>query len=213
MKKKVLGAIILLLIGFSLGTVTTNNAKADSNVVLASVEWVLSKFTPIEDKVNQLEQRVTNLENGETPPVFYSAVVVNKATPAYKGASTSYSSFFTAPAGLVFSYNSTYKNSVTGETWYIVKFSDGRLAAVKSADTSLLSTAPTSISKVFITNTAAVKRGAAASYETIYTASTGETLVYNSTYTNSVTGEKWYIVKTPSGKYGAVLATFAEVIK
>ncbi|MBO0962877.1 hypothetical protein J1P26_24705 [Neobacillus sp. MM2021_6] len=216
MKRKVLSTVILLTVGFGIGTVTTTSANAETNYVIASVEWVLSKISPLEQKVNQLEQRVSSLENGEAPtapPVQYSSVFVNKVTAVKKGASSTYDTFFNAPQGTILSYDSTYQNSVTGEKWYIVKLSDNRLGAIKSTDTSLQSQNPSSFSKVVFTKNAIIKRGAAASYETIYTASTGESLVYSSTYVNSTTGEKWYIVKTPNGKFGAVLSSFAEVIK
>lgn len=217
MKKKVLSAAMLLFVGYGVGTVSTYNAKAESNYVVASVEWVLSKINPLEQKVNQLEQRVATLENGKTPTTppavtDYKYVSVNKATAVRKGASTSYDTFYTAPIGTVLSYNSTYENSITGEKWYIVKLADGRLGAIKASDTSLQKDAASSISKVVFIKSAAVKRGAADSYETIYTTKLNETLVYSSTFVNSITGEKWYLVKIPNGKLGAVRANTAEVI-
>jgi hypothetical protein len=218
MKKKVLGTVILLLVGYSIGTITTKDAKADSNYVLASVEWVLSKIDPMDQKINQLEQRVSSLENGQdpsvpSPPIQYSSVLVTNSTAVKKGASSTYGNFFIAPQGTILSYNSTYTNSITGEKWYIVKLSDNRLGAVTAKDTSLQTQTPSSFSKILITKTTEIKRGASASYETIYTAATGEKLDYSSTYVNSISGEKWYIVKTPNGKLGAVLSTFVEVIK
>lgn len=213
MKKKFLAVVLLLSIGFGFGIITTSGASANSNVVLASVEWVLSKITPVETKITQLEQRVAQLENGGKPAVQHSNVLVGKATAVRKGASTSYAAFFTAPIGTDLIYNSTYKNSITGQTWYIVKLSDGRLGAVLSTDVTLQSSAITTITKIVTHKASPIRRGASNSYEIIYNASSGQVFQYSSTYTNSVTGEKWYIVKAPNGKFGAILANTAQVVK
>lgn len=217
MKKRILGIIFVLAIGYTLGAFTTTTANANTNYVIASVEWVLSKISPIESKVAQLEQRVANLENdngGTAPqPVEYNHVTTTTSTAVRRSASSTGIVFFTAPTGTVLMYDSTYTNSTTGEKWYIVKLSDGKLATVLASHTTPSAQSNTTINKIVVTKATSIKRGAASTYENIYSATTGMVLAYSSTYTNSVTGEKWYIVKTPTGKYGAMLATNGEVVK
>jgi hypothetical protein len=218
--KKLIPITIALLLGFGLGSFTNINAAASGEAVLASVEWVLSKINPLEQRINALEQKVNNLSNGNsggttTDPIQdHSSVIINSPTAVKKGAANQYETFFTAPKNTVLTYYSTFTNSSTKETWYIVRLSNGKLGAVKATYASVSVNPYTgSYTKVVFNQKAQVRRGASSNYEVYYTAPAGSTLTYNSTFTNSITNEKWYIVKLSDGKLGAVQVNYAEVIK
>jgi tetrahydromethanopterin S-methyltransferase subunit B len=216
MKRKFIPIVVALGIGFGLGSITSVKTEANTNVVLASVEWVLAKITPLEQRVTDLENRLNNLQGTPTaqnPIQDHSSVVTTTLAPIRKGASTSYGTHFTAPANTVLKYYSTYTNSTTGDKWYIVRLSNGKLGTVLASQAIVYVNPITNFSKVLITKTTEVRKGASTSYQSFLTAQPNMTFQYHSTYTNSITGEKWYIVRLSDGRLGAVLSSHTEVMK
>ncbi|MCG1021570.1 hypothetical protein [Sutcliffiella horikoshii] len=218
MKKKIFIVTFVFLLGFGFGAVSISTANANSNVVLASVEWVLSKINPVEQRLSQLEARVNELGSGNPTPSNpiqdVSSVVTTKQTAIRRGAGTQYASLVDVPANTVVTYHSTYTNPSNGEQWFIVRLSDNRLGAVIGSD-SQISVTPiqTGFQNVVFNNPAPIRRGASDSYSIYTTAAVGSTMKYESTFVNSSTGEKWYLVKMNDGRVGAVRSNFAEVIR
>lgn len=218
MKKRIFIVMLVFSVGFGFGAISISTANANSNVVLASVEWVLSKFNPIEQRLTQLEARVNELDSGSPSPSNpiqdVSSVVTTKQTAIRRGAGSQYASLVDVPANTIVTYYSTFTNSTNGEKWYIVRLSDSRLGAVLSTDTQVSVTPIQSgFQSVVFNNPAPIRRGASDSYAIYTTASMGSKMKYESTYVNPSSGEKWYIVKMSDGKVGAVRANFAEVVR
>ncbi|QNG60240.1 hypothetical protein H4O14_01545 [Bacillus sp. PAMC26568] len=221
MKKKVLPITIALAVGFCIGSISTIKTEANTNPILASVDWVLSKINPLEQRLTNLENQVKNLsdgsggnENPDEPIRDQSSVTVTASSPVKKGAADHYETIFTAPQNTVLVYYDTFTNSVTNEKWYLVRLSDSKVGAIKAAKTQLSITPyQGTYSKVAIRQNTPIRKGADVSYPAFYTAGAGAVLTYQSTFTNSITGQKWHIVKLNDGKAGAVLATHTEVMK
>jgi len=219
MKKKLLATVGTVL-GLSL-LLTINaptSTKADSNLLLASVEWVQAQLNPLQTKVASLEKQVaqqdatikqlqkavadggtvvvppvtTNPPTG-TPAVIYtttSAKVHSGATRSYKVIST-----IVADKGL----------TVIGEH----KGADGK-GWIFSGDVSTTKPGNFVPSKVITKEATNVRKGATTNYTSLETVAKGSTLTYLGSFKNA-NGETWYNVQTPKGNKGWVLSTLTEV--
>jgi hypothetical protein len=214
-KKKIVALCAALFIGF-IGGVFTTKSEAASNVLLASTEWVLSQINPMKDRITTLENQVSQLSNGNTNPQVpvqgVSDVVTTASTPVRRGASSTETIFFTAPAGTALSYSSTYTNSVTGEKWYIVKLSDGRAATVLASKSSISLNGISTYTNIVTIKSTPARRSASPTGIVYTTLPVNSVVKYSSIYT-APNGQKWYIVKLNDGRAAAVIATDAEGIK
>ena len=229
MKKKLLatvGAVLGLSLLLTINTPTST--KADSNLLLASVEWVQAQLNPLQTKVTNLEKQVAQqdviikqlqkavAEGGsvvlpppttnpsETPTVVYttaSAKVHSGATRNYKVLST-----IAANKGL----------TVIGEhkgadgIWYRVEVSATVKGWIFSGDVSTSKPGNFVPSKVITKEATNVRKGATTNYKSLETVAKGSTLSYLGSFKNA-NGETWYNVQTAKGNKGWVLSTLTEV--
>ncbi|MFC0272228.1 hypothetical protein ACFFIX_12360 [Metabacillus herbersteinensis] len=220
LKKKIIPITLVFGLGFAVSSVSLPVSKASADAVLASVEWVLSKINPLEDRVASLEAQIQQLSDGDnsggslTPIQDKSTLTITSPTIVKSGAGSHYSTMLNAPQNTILTFYQDFTNSITGEKWYLVRLSNNRLGAIL-ANKAQVSVTPYSGSytKVVMNQNAPIRRGASSSYEVYYTAARDSVVNYHSTYTNSISGEKWYLVNLSSGKVGAVSAKHAEVIK
>jgi len=231
MKKKLLatvGAVLGLSLLLTINTPTST--KADSNLLLASVEWVQAQINPLQTKVTNLEKQVaqqdvvikqlqkavaeggsvvvtpppTTNPSTETPAVVYttaSAKVHSGATRSYKVLST-----IAANKGL----------TVIGEhkgadgIWYRVEVSVTVKGWIFSGDVSTSKPGNFVPSKVITKEATNVRKGATTNYKSIETVAKGSSLTYLGSFKNA-NGETWYNVQTAKGNKGWVLSTLTEV--
>ena len=228
MKKKLLatvGAVLGLSLLLTINTPTST--KADSNLLLASVEWVQAQLNPLQTKVTNLEKQVAQqdviikqlqkavAEGGsvvappttnpsETPAVVYttaSAKVHSGATRNYKVLST-----IAANKGL----------TVIGEhkgadgIWYRVEVSATVKGWIFSGDVSTSKPGNFVPSKVITKEATNVRKGATTNYKSLETVAKGTSLTYLGSFKNA-NGETWYNVQTAKGNKGWVLSTLTEV--
>ncbi|MCR8850559.1 hypothetical protein NQ095_19240 [Rossellomorea sp. SC111] len=218
MKKKVVLLIAVFILGTGFGSIMTVDTKANTSTVLASVEWVISKITPMENRINELEDRVDNLSSGggntpETPVRGTSDVITTTNTSVKRGASAGYEDMVVVPKGTILSYYDTYKNSITNEKWYLVKLSNGKVGAVLSQSSTIDVDGDTSTyAKVVINENTPARRGASKDYAVYQTLTTNTVLTYISTYKDP-SGQGWYIIKLSDGRSAAILSDHAEVAK
>lgn len=230
MKKKLLatvGAVLGLSLLLTINTPTST--KADSNLLLASVEWVQAQLSPLQTKVTSLEKQLaaqdatikqlqkaiaeggnvvvtppTTEPSTETPAVVYtttSAKVHSGATRNYKVLST-----IAANKGLTVIGQHKGPDGV----WYRVEVSSTVKGWIFSNDVSTTKPGEFIPSKVVTKQATNVRKGATTNYKSIETVVKGSTLTYLGSFKNA-NGETWYNVQTPKGTKGWVLSTLTEV--
>ncbi|WP_391120291.1 SH3 domain-containing protein [Psychrobacillus sp. L3] len=234
MKKKFISAIATIL-GLSLivSMFIPTSTKADSNLLLASVEWVQAQLNPLQTKVNTLEKQLADqeamikqlqkavAEGGNvvvTPPtptvpdistgttsVVYTT---GSSVKVHSGASSDYKVLATFGADKALTVVDQFKAS-TG-VWYRVEVSATVKGWVFSGD--ITTTKPTSYipTNVIAKQAVNVRKGATTNYQSLELVAKGSTLKYLGSFKNA-SGETWYNVQTAKGTKGWVLSTLTEV--
>ena len=231
MKKKslatvgtVLGLSLLLTIN------TPTSTKADSNLLLASVEWVQAQLNPLQTKVTSLEKQVasqdviikqlqkavaeggsvvvtpptTTTPSTETPAIIYTTV----SAKVHSGATRSYKVLSTIAANKGLTVIDQHKGA--DGIWYRVEVSSTVKGWIFSGDVSTTKPGNFVPSQVITKEATNVRKGATTNYSSIETVAKGSTLAYISSFKNA-NGETWYNVQTPKGNKGWVLSTLTEV--
>lgn len=231
MKKKFLATIgavlgLSLLISINIPTST----KADSNLLLASVEWVQAQLNPIQTKVTSLEKQVaeqkvlieqlqkavaegggvvtpptTPTVPGDLPSVVYTTT---SSVKVHSGASRDYKVLATFGANKGLTVIDQHKS--TSGVWYRVEISATVKGWVFSGDVS--TTKPTDYipTNVITKQAVNVRKGATTNYASIELVAKGTSLKYLGSFKNA-SGETWYNVQTAKGTKGWVLSTLTEV--
>ena len=230
MKKKLLamvGAVLglSLLLTINMPTAT----KADSNLLLASVEWVQAQLNPLQTKVTSLEKQVaeqdvvikqlqkavaeggtvvtpppTTEPSTETPTVVYTKV----SAKVHSGATRNYKVLSTIAANKGLTVIGEHKGA--DGVWYRVEVSSTVKGWVFSGDVSTTKPSEFVPSKVVTKQSTNVRKGATTNYKSLETVAKGSTLTYLGSFKNA-NGETWYNVQTAKGNKGWVLSTLTEV--
>ncbi|MEI4769577.1 SH3 domain-containing protein [Psychrobacillus sp. FJAT-51614] len=234
MKKKFLATLgvvlgLSLLVSINIPTST----KANSNLLLASVDWVQAQLNPINSKVTALEKQVSEqavlisqlqkavseggsvvvtppttpnpTEPGSLPSVVYTT---SSSVKVHSGATRDYKVLATFGANEGLTVIDQHK-SASG-IWYRVELSATVKGWVFSGDVS--TTKPTSYipTNVITKQAVNVRKGATTNYASIELVAKGTSLKYLGSFKN-VSGETWYNVQTAKGNKGWVLSTLTEV--
>ena len=214
----------LLGVGVMFGSVTTGTS-AESNVLLASVEWVNAQINPMKTKISTLETKVAQLQteverlktssssggNTTSPPptsdVLPSKVYVKVSTAKlYSGAATSYKLVAQKGYGSSLSVVAQFKAS-TG-IWYRINLGNNLYGWVIASSVS--TTAISNPTTVTTKTTVNIRRGASTSYVIVTKVPSGTKLKYINSYKSS-SGELWYNVETSTGIKGWMVASLGEV--
>lgn len=230
MKKKLLATVGTVL-GLSL-LLTINaptSTKADSNLLLASVEWVQAQLNPLQTKVASLEKQVAQQDatikqlqkavaDGGTvvvppvttnPPTGTPAVIyTTTSAKVHSGATRSYKVISTIVANKGMTVIGEHKGA--DGVWYNVEISATVKGWIFSGDVSTTKPGNFVPSKVITKEATNVRKGATTNYTSLETVAKGSTLTYLGSFKNA-NGETWYNVQTPKGNKGWVLSTLTEV--
>lgn len=231
MKKKFLatiGAVLGLSLLISINI--PSSTKADSNLLLASVEWVQAQLNPIQTKVTSLEKQVAEqkvlIEQLQKAVAEGGGVVTPPTTPTvpsdlpsvvytttssvkvHSGASRDYKVLATFGANKGLTVIDQHKS--TSGVWYRVEISATVKGWVFSGDVS--TTKPTDYipTNVITKQAVNVRKGATTNYASIELVAKGTSLKYLGSFKNA-SGETWYNVQTAKGTKGWVLSTLTEV--
>ncbi|WP_427138342.1 SH3 domain-containing protein [Psychrobacillus psychrodurans] len=230
MKKKLLatvGAVLGLSLLLTINTPTST--KADSNLLLASVEWVQAQLSPLQTKVTSLEKQLaeqdatikqlqkaiaeggnvvvtppTTAPSTETPAVVYTTT----SAKVHSGATRNYKVLSTIAANKGLTVIGQHKGA--DGVWYRVEVSSTVKGWVFSNDVSTTKPSEFIPSKVVTKQATNVRKGATTNYKSLETVAKGSTLTYLGSFKNA-NGETWYNVQTPKGTKGWVLSTLTEV--
>lgn len=236
-KYKKIVAAGALSVGIGAGAIlfTPAGMNANSNVILASVDWVNSQLNPVktklsalETKVNTMQTKISTLESqnaaqqqeieslkakvgSTTPPpssTLPSYVYPTKSSiTVHKGATRSYAVVATVSLGTTLKVVDSFKSS--SGTWYRVQLSPTLLGWVYSGDVS--TSKPSSTAKtVTTTGDVYIRKGATTGYKTITLVPKGTVLKYIQSFKNSA-GETWYNVETSSGIRGWMFSGLGKV--
>lgn len=236
MKKKFL-ATIVAIIGLSL-LVSTNiptSTKADSNLLLASVEWVQTQLNPIQTKVTALEKQVAEQEaiikqlqkavaeggavvtppsttkpttpdsSTNKPPVVYTTT---NSVKVHSGASSNYKVLATFGANKALTIIDQF-TAATG-VWYRVEVSSTVKGWIFSGNVTTTKPGNDIPSNLVTKQAVNVRKGATTNYKSLELVAKGSTVKYLSSFKNA-NGETWYNVQTAKGTKGWVLSTLTEV--
>lgn len=233
MKKKILTTIgVVLGLSFLIAINTPASTKANSNLLLASVDWVQSQLSPINSKVTALEKRVAEQdamikqlqkavsEGGtviappttpapSTPGTLPSVVYTNASSvKVHSGATRNYKvlATFTENKAL----NVIDQHGTGANLWYRVEVSSTVKGWIHSGDVTTTKPSNVTPSSVVTKEAVNIRKGATTSYASIELAAKGTSLKYISSFKNA-NGETWYNVQSPKGNKGWVLSTLTEV--
>ncbi|MCK1995954.1 SH3 domain-containing protein [Psychrobacillus psychrodurans] len=230
MKKKLLatvGAVLGLSLLLTINTPTST--KADSNLLLASVEWVQAQLSPLQTKITSLEKQLAEqdatikqlqkaiAEGGNvvvtpptTEPSTETPAVVYTTTNAkvHSGATRNYKVLSTIAANKGLTVIGQHKGA--DGVWYRVEVSSTVKGWIFSNDVSTTKPSEFIPSKVVTKQATNVRKGATTNYKSLETVAKGSTLTYLGSFKNA-NGETWYNVQTPKGTKGWVLSTLTEV--
>lgn len=233
MKKKLIATIGAVLGLSLLLTITLPSAtKANSNLLLASVEWVQAQLNPINSKVTALEKQVAEqdaiikqlqkavAEGGTvvTPPTTTppdpstglpsTVYTTSSNVKVHSGATRDYKVLATFAANKGLKVIDQHK-AATG-IWYRVEVSATVKGWVFSGDVT--TTKPSNVvpSEVVTKQAVNVRKGATTNYASLELVAKGTTLKYLDSFKNA-NGEIWYNVQTAKGNKGWVLSTLTEV--
>lgn len=204
-------------------------SNANTNVVLASVEWVNSLINPLQSKVTSLETKIATQEQqirelqaaissgGNIPaptPVppsteLPSTVYTEKSgVTVHSGATRNYKVVETLSANKGLKVIDRH-NGVDG-LWYRVEVSASTKGWIYSGDVTTTKPSNYVPSQVIAKETINIRSGATTSYRVVETVVKGTSLKYLGQFKNAY-GEVWYNVSMPNGKKGWVLSTLTEV--
>ncbi|TQR21370.1 SH3 domain-containing protein [Psychrobacillus vulpis] len=233
MKKKFLATIgavlgLSLLVSINIPTST----KADSNLLLASVEWVQAQLNPLQTKVTALEKQVAEQDAiikqlqkavsegggvvtpptnpGPTEPGTTVSTVYTSTSnvKVHSGASRDYKVLATFGVNKALTVIDQHK-SASG-VWYRVEISSTVKGWVFSGDVTTTKPGNYVPTSVVTTQAANVRKGATTNYQSLELVAKGTTLKYLGSFKNA-NGETWYNVQTAKGTKGWVLSTLTEV--
>lgn len=226
MRKNILGSFLVsltLLIGFLI--VSPSITNANSNLLLASVEWVQAQLNPIQAKVNQLETKIIQQEqeiklikeamaNLGSQPVkittFPVTIYTTKAsTTVHSGATRNYKVVATLPIGKALTATDSFTS--TSGIWYRVNVTASISGWIYSSDITVTKPSNYTPETVVAKTATNVRRGASIQYEIVEVVLAGSSMKYLGSFKNSITGETWYNVQTSKGIKGWVLSTQTEV--
>jgi uncharacterized protein YgiM (DUF1202 family) len=230
MKKKLLatvGAVLGLSLLLTINAPTST--KANSNLLLASVEWVQAQLSPLQTKVTSLEKQLaaqdatikqlqkavaeggnvvvtppTTEPSTETPAVVYTTT----SAKVHSGATRNYKVLSTIAANKGLTVIGQHKGA--DGVWYRVEVSSTVKGWIFSNDVSTTKPSEFIPSKVVTKQATNVRKGATTNYKSLETVAKGSTLTYLGSFKNA-NGETWYNVQTPKGTKGWVLSTLTEV--
>ncbi|MEK3994132.1 SH3 domain-containing protein [Psychrobacillus sp. FSL K6-2365] len=230
MKKKLLatvGAVLGLSLLLTINAPTST--KANSNLLLASVEWVQAQLSPLQTKVTSLEKQLaaqdatikqlqkavaeggnvvvtppTTEPSTETPAVVYTTT----SAKVHSGATRNYKVLSTIAANKGLTVIGQHKGA--DGVWYRVEVSSTVKGWIFSNDVSTTKPSEFIPSKVVTKQATNVRKGATTNYKSLETVAKGSTLSYLGSFKNA-NGETWYNVQTPKGTKGWVLSTLTEV--
>jgi uncharacterized protein YgiM (DUF1202 family) len=211
-KTKLLIVSFVFLLGFVAGSfMPFKSTSAQSNVILASVEWVTSQINPLKSRVDKLEAEVQALRqalsdtNLDIPTMPSKVYVKSMVATIHSGASTSYKIVSQKPIGTELKVIDQYENN---GKWYRVEYASGKYGWIQLSDISFSSVAkPTT---VVVTKTTYLYSGASKTYRKVATLSTGQSYKFITAFRNN-SGEIWYNIELKSGTRGWMQATYGEV--
>jgi uncharacterized protein YgiM (DUF1202 family) len=211
-KTKLLIVSFVFLLGFVAGSfMPFKSTSAQSNVILASVEWVTSQINPLKSRVDKLEAEVQALRqaladtNLDIPTMPSKVYVKSMVATIHSGASTSYKIVSQKPIGTELKVIDQYENN---GKWYRVEYAAGSYGWIQQGDISFSSVAkPTT---VVVKQTTYLHSGASTSYRKVATLYAGQSYKYITAFRNS-NGEIWYNIELNSGTRGWMQATYGEV--
>jgi uncharacterized protein YgiM (DUF1202 family) len=212
-KTKLLIVSFVFLLGFVAGSfMPFKSTSAQSNVILASVEWVTSQINPLKSRVDKLEAEVqalrqaladTNLNIPTMPDKVY---VKSMVATIHSGASTSYKIVSQKPIGTELKVIDQHDS--TNGKWYRVEYASGKYGWIQLSDVSFSSVAkPTT---VVVKKTTSLYRSASTSDRKVATLTAGQSYKYITAFRNN-SGEIWYNIELKSGTRGWMQATYGEV--
>jgi uncharacterized protein YgiM (DUF1202 family) len=228
-KKTVAALAITVGLATGIGMSVPSSSSANSNVLLASVDWVKSQLSPVNNKISQLEQTVQSqqsqinqlkeqIESGNTggdtgsgnnetelPSTVYTTK--NNVT-IHSGATRDYKVIATKSSGSSLKVIDKYTTSLG--LWYRVELSSTLKGWVYSGDVSTSKPGNYVPSQVITKSEVNIRSGATTSYSIIDTLSGGTTLKYIQSFKNSL-GETWYNVEMSNGDRGWIISSLAEV--
>lgn len=187
------------------------NGTAQSNVLLASVEWVNAQLNPLKSKVDKLEATVASqateiallkkavADGGTLLPdyVFIKSVEAK----VHSGALSSYRTVAITNIG------QKYKVVDEHGTWYRIEYSPGKYGWIEKSNISTKAVSmPT---KVTIKKTTTVHSGALTSYRTVATLQSGQSVKFIQTFVSN--NETWLNIELSSGVRGWIKASSGEV--
>lgn len=235
MKKKILATVgVVLGLSFLIAINTPASTKANSNLLLASVDWVQSQLNPLTTRVSTLEKQIKEqdalikqlqkavAEGGTviTPPTTtptppdnstdLPSVVYTNANnvKVHSGATRNYKVLATFTANK--SLNVIDKHGSGTNLWYRVEISSTVKGWVHSEDVTTTKPSTATPSSVVAKEALNIRKGATTSYASIELVAKGTSLKYISSFKNAK-GETWYNVQSPKGNKGWVLSTLTEV--
>ncbi|MBS4195728.1 SH3 domain-containing protein [Lederbergia citri] len=218
MKKRQIYTIsFTLAIGFLIGGIFSPSiySSAQSNVLIASVEWVTSQINPLKTKIDKLESTINSQaaeiallkksisEGGGLILPEYVYVKSNSAS-IYSGALTSYRKVANVAVGQRLKVLDEHTST---EKWYRVEYSSGQFGWILASD---ISVDPVNTPKtVKINKTTTVYSGALTTYRKVATLQSGQSVKYISAINSN--NETWYNVELSSGLRGWIQASYGEV--
>lgn len=234
MKKKILTTIgVVLGLSFLIAINTPASTKANSNLLLASVDWVQSQLNPLNSKVTTLEKKVAEQDamikqlqkavseggtvippipstpDTPTPGTLPSVVYTNTGSvKVHSGATRNYKVLATFTANK--SLNVIDQHGTGANLWYRVEVSSTVKGWVHSGDVTTTKPSNVTPSSVITKEAVNIRKGATTSYASIELVVKGTSLKYISSFKNAK-GETWYNVQSPKGNKGWVLSTLTEV--
>ena len=226
MKKNILSSLMVsltILIGFFI--VSPSITNANSNLLLASVEWVQAQLNPLQTKVNQLETKIIKQEqeiklikeamaNLDSQPdkisTFPVTIYTTKAsTTVHSGATRNYKVVAALPIGKALTATDSF--SSTHGIWYRVNVTDSFSGWIYSSDITVTKPSNFTPETVVAKTATNIRRGASTQYKIVEVVLAGSSMKYLGSFKNSTTGETWYNVQTSKGNKGWVLRTQTEV--
>jgi uncharacterized protein YgiM (DUF1202 family) len=225
-KKAVATLAITVGLATGIGMSVPSSSSAESNVLLASVDWVKSQLSPVNSRITQLEKTVQSQQTqinqlkdqiasgdtgsgGDTETQLPSTVYTTKNNVTiHSGATRDYKVIATKPSGSSLKVIDKYTTSLG--LWYRVELSSTVKGWVYSGDVSTSKPGNVTPSQVVTKSEVNIRSGATTSYSIIDTLPGGTTLKYIQSFKNSA-GETWYNVEMSNGDRGWIISSLAEV--
>lgn len=212
MKKSLKLTIFASLLFIGVCFFPLSNGSAQTNVLLASVEWVSAQINPLKTKVSQLEAKIEaqareidklkNAISNETPILPSSIYVNSLEATVHRGALTSYR------VVAVTTFRQKFNVIAEHGDWYNIEYSKGKYGWIQKSKIST-SSAVKLPTQVKINKTTTIHRGALTSYQVVATLSHGQSVKFISSFVSQ--NEVWINVELSSGQRGWIQASSGEV--